>query len=169
MTTGNASKWDLWTILLDGAGIRAREPEAFQRTEADERESDFSPDGRWVTYAASEAGGRFDIYVRAFPDDGRRWKVSDGGGVYPRWSASRSTLLLRRQWPVDGGALLRQRRRIRPRQAARVVAATACRGARTESLPLFGLCGRHVASSRWCPTTRRNSTRDGTSRCGSTP
>ena len=69
-----------------------REPEAFLRTENDERESDLSPDGRWVAYAASETGGRFDIYVRAFPDDGRRWKVSDGGGVYPRWSASRSML-----------------------------------------------------------------------------
>jgi DNA-binding winged helix-turn-helix (wHTH) protein len=92
VTTGKSSKWDLWTILVDGAGIRLREPEAFLRTEDDERESDLSPDGRWVAYAASETGGRFDIYVRAFPDDGRRWKVSDGGGVYPRWSAARSTL-----------------------------------------------------------------------------
>ena len=92
MTTGKASKWDLWTILIDRAGIRVGEPEAFLRTDADERESDLSPDGRWVAYAESESGGRFDIFVRAFPDDGRRWKVSDGGGEYPRWSASRSTL-----------------------------------------------------------------------------
>ena len=92
VTTGNASQWDLWTILVDRAGMRVGQPEAFLRTDADERESDLSPDGRWVAYAASETGGRFDIYVRAFPDDGRRWKVSDGGGVYPRWSASRSTL-----------------------------------------------------------------------------
>jgi DNA-binding winged helix-turn-helix (wHTH) protein len=92
VTTGNASKWDLWTILLDAAGMRRGEPEAFLRTENDERESDLSPDGRWVAYAATDAGERFDIYVRAFPDDGRRWKISDGGGVYPRWSASRSTL-----------------------------------------------------------------------------
>jgi serine/threonine-protein kinase len=90
--TGNASKWDLWTIPLDTVGAPMREPEPFLRTENDERESDLSPDGRWLAYAASEAGGRFDVYVRAFPDDGRRWKVSDGGGVYPRWSASRSTL-----------------------------------------------------------------------------
>lgn len=92
VTTGNASKYDLWTILLDAAGVRIGEPEAFLRTENDERESDLSPDGRWIAYAASEADGRFDIYVRAFPDDGRRWKISDGGGVYPRWSASQSTL-----------------------------------------------------------------------------
>lgn len=92
VTTGNASKFDLWTVLLDPAGMRIGQPQAFLRTENDERESDLSPDGRWVAYAASEADGRFDIYVRAFPDDGRRWKISDGGGVYPRWSASRSTL-----------------------------------------------------------------------------
>ena len=92
VTTGAASKWDLWTILLDAAGARMREPEPFLRTANDERESDLSPDGRWLAYSATEAGGRFDIYVRAFPDDGRRWKISDGGGVYPRWSVSRSTL-----------------------------------------------------------------------------
>ena len=123
VTTGNASKWDLWTILLDGAGVRVREPEAFLRTENDERESDLSPDGRWVAYAASEAGGRFDIYVRAFPDDGRRWKVSDGGGVYPRWSASRSTLffvadglLMAAPYSVNGGVFAPGKPRVWSRQ-----------------------------------------------------
>jgi serine/threonine-protein kinase len=92
VTTGNASKYDLWTILLDTAGRRIGKPEGFLRTENDERESDLSPDGRWVAYAANEADGRFDVYVRAFPDDGRRWKISDEGGVFPRWCSSRSTL-----------------------------------------------------------------------------
>jgi len=92
VTTGNASRFDLWTILLDPAGRRIGEPEVFLRTENDERDSDLSPDGRWVAYAASDADGRFDIYVRSFPNDGRRWKISAAGGVYPRWSASRSTL-----------------------------------------------------------------------------
>jgi serine/threonine-protein kinase len=92
VTTGNASKWDLWTILVDHAGVRVGEPEAFLRTDADERESDFSPDGCWVAYATSENGGQFDVFVRAFPDDGRRWKISDGGGVFPRWSPAQSTL-----------------------------------------------------------------------------
>jgi DNA-binding winged helix-turn-helix (wHTH) protein len=123
VTTGHASKWNLWTILLDGAGIRVQEPEAFQRTENDERESDLSPDGRWVTYAASEAGGRFDIYVRAFPDDGRRWKVSDGGGVYPRWAASRSILffvanglLMAAPYSVNGGVFAPGKPRVWSRQ-----------------------------------------------------
>jgi serine/threonine-protein kinase len=92
VTTGRASQWDLWTVLVDASGVRASAPEPFLRTQADERESALSPDGRWAAFAVSESGGRFDVYVRAFPDDGRQWKVSDGGGTYPRWSASRSTL-----------------------------------------------------------------------------
>lgn len=123
VTTGNPSKWDLWTVLLDAGGARIGEPKAFLRTENDERESDLSPDGRWVAYSASEAGGRFDIYVRAFPDDGRRWKISDGGGVYPRWSASRSTLffvtdglLMAAPYAVKGGVFAPGKPRVWSRQ-----------------------------------------------------
>jgi DNA-binding winged helix-turn-helix (wHTH) protein len=123
VTTGHASKWDLWTVLVDGAGVRVREPEEFLRTDADERESDLSPDGRWVAYSAGEAGGRFDVYVRAFPDDGRRWKVSDGGGVYPRWSAARSTLffsaddvLMAAPYSISGTAFMPGKPRVWSRQ-----------------------------------------------------
>ena len=68
-----------------------------------------------------------------------------------RWRRRVSTVvcfavhaLLRRRRPADGGALLRQRRGIHSRQAARVVAPTACSGTRTEPLPLFGLRGRQA-------------------------
>jgi serine/threonine-protein kinase len=120
--TGNASKWDLWTILVDPSGRRVGEPEPFLRTEADERESDLSPDGRWVAYV-SESRGQFDLFVRAFPDDGRRWQVSDGGGVYPRWSASRSTLffvadglLMAAPYSVDGATFTPGKPRVWSRQ-----------------------------------------------------
>jgi serine/threonine-protein kinase len=123
VTTGNASKWDLWTILVDRTGAQMREPDPILRTENDERESDLSPDGQWVAYSASETGERLDIYVRAFPDDGRRWKVSDGGGVYPRWSASRSTLffiadglLMAAPYAVKGGSFTPGRPHVWSRQ-----------------------------------------------------
>jgi dipeptidyl aminopeptidase/acylaminoacyl peptidase len=45
-----------------------------------------SPNGRWLAYSANETG-RDEIYVAAFPHPGRRWPVSRGGGVRPRWSA----------------------------------------------------------------------------------
>jgi serine/threonine-protein kinase len=45
-----------------------------------------SPDGRWLAFQSDESG-RFEIYVRPYPDlDGALWKVSTAGGTSPRWS-----------------------------------------------------------------------------------
>jgi serine/threonine-protein kinase len=45
-----------------------------------------SPDGRWMAYQSDETG-RFEIYVRPYPDvDAGRWLVSTSGGTSPRWS-----------------------------------------------------------------------------------
>ena len=35
----------------------------------------------------SDESGRQEVYVRDYPDTGRRWQVSTGGGTEPRWSA----------------------------------------------------------------------------------
>ncbi len=53
-------------------------------TSFDERNPQFSPDGRWLAYASNESG-RFEIYVQAFPGPGQKWQVSTGGGANPRW------------------------------------------------------------------------------------
>jgi Tol biopolymer transport system component len=46
----------------------------------------WSPNGRWVAYESNESG-RFEIYVRPFPDpSGGQSKVSDDGGRFARWS-----------------------------------------------------------------------------------
>ena len=45
----------------------------------------FSPDGRWIAYESNETGRR-EIYLRTFPDAGRKWPVSTDGGTLPRWS-----------------------------------------------------------------------------------
>ena len=46
----------------------------------------FSPNGRWVAYESNESG-RFEIYVRPFPDpSGGQSKVSTDGGSFARWS-----------------------------------------------------------------------------------
>lgn len=50
-----------------------------------EREAQCSPDGRWFAYQSNESG-RFEIYIKPFPDDGRtRHQVSSDGGVQVRW------------------------------------------------------------------------------------
>jgi serine/threonine-protein kinase len=79
--------YDLWTVPLesDGAGLRAGKPEVFLQTQADERWPSFSPDGRWMAYASTESGTS-QVYVRAFPDKGAKWQISNSGGKNPMWS-----------------------------------------------------------------------------------
>jgi eukaryotic-like serine/threonine-protein kinase len=48
----------------------------------------FSPDGRWVAYATTEAGSAFStVYVQPFPPTGASYQVSrDDDGHHPVWS-----------------------------------------------------------------------------------
>jgi serine/threonine-protein kinase len=81
------SLYDLWTVPIesDPAGLRAGTPEVFLQTPADERSPALSPDGRWLAYFSDESG-TYQIYVRAFPDKGAKWQISNSGGIYPMWS-----------------------------------------------------------------------------------
>jgi Tol biopolymer transport system component len=84
---GSGTSSDLWTVPLesDSAGLRAGKPEVFLQTPADERTPSFSPDGRWIAYRSDESGTT-QIYVRAFPDKGGKWQISNSGGADPMWS-----------------------------------------------------------------------------------
>jgi Tol biopolymer transport system component len=77
----------LWTVSLesDSAGLHAGKPEVFLQTQADERYPSFSPDGRWIAYRSDESGTD-QVYVRAFPDKGGKWQISNSGGTMPMWS-----------------------------------------------------------------------------------
>ena len=56
--------------------------------EFDEISPTVSPDGKWLAYASNETG-RFEVYVRPFPDtDGGRWQISTNGGREPVWAHS---------------------------------------------------------------------------------
>jgi dipeptidyl aminopeptidase/acylaminoacyl peptidase len=61
-----------------------RKPFAVLQSSSDEIEGQFSPDGRWVAYASNESG-RYEIYIRTFPEAGGKWQISAAGGVQPRW------------------------------------------------------------------------------------
>jgi dipeptidyl aminopeptidase/acylaminoacyl peptidase len=51
-----------------------------------------SPDGRWLAYESDESG-RYEIYVRPFPNiQQSKQQVSEGGGQEPRWSPDGGTL-----------------------------------------------------------------------------
>jgi Tol biopolymer transport system component len=56
------------------------------QTPAQERNGVVSPDGRWVAYE-SDSSGRFEIYVRPFPNvSSGQWRISTAGGTRPLWA-----------------------------------------------------------------------------------
>jgi len=62
----------------------------------DESGASFSPDGRWIAYRSNESG-RYEIYVKPFPDPKGRWQVSTEGGGEARWSATAKEIIYRRE------------------------------------------------------------------------
>ena len=72
----------MWLLSLQGD----RKPEPFLKNEFNEFQGQVSPDNRWVAYCSDESGGVNEVYVTSFPAAGPRWRVSNGGGSYVRWS-----------------------------------------------------------------------------------
>jgi dipeptidyl aminopeptidase/acylaminoacyl peptidase len=78
------TKRDLWVLPMNDAPAE-RKPVPVLRTEFDERDARFSPDGRWIAYMSDESG-RNEIYVRSFPaQTGGKWMISQGGGLLAAW------------------------------------------------------------------------------------
>jgi len=67
-------------------------PETFLKTGAVETYPTFSPDGRWIAYVALKAKG-YEVYVRAYPDNGSEVQVSGGGGRLLFWSRTARELI----------------------------------------------------------------------------
>lgn len=38
----------------------------------------------WIAYTSNETG-RYEIYIRSFPDGGHKWQISTEGGFLPQW------------------------------------------------------------------------------------
>lgn len=56
-------------------------------TEHDERNAALSPDGRFMVFESDLSGGRFEVFIRPFPDvNATQVKVSTAGGTEPVWS-----------------------------------------------------------------------------------
>jgi serine/threonine-protein kinase len=61
----------------------------------DQTHASLSPDGRWIAYASNESG-RYEVYVRPFPDvASRKWPISQGGGTSPLWARTGRELFYR--------------------------------------------------------------------------
>ena len=81
----------------DGGGF---EEAVFLSTPHQEGAAKFSPDGRFVAYSSDESG-RFEVYVRPFPEGAGKWQVSTNGGTQPRWSRDGKELFY-----VEGSILM---------------------------------------------------------------
>jgi Tol biopolymer transport system component/tRNA A-37 threonylcarbamoyl transferase component Bud32 len=75
------TSYDLWAMPLTGD----RQPLSIANTTFQEREGQFSPDGRWIAYQSNQSG-RFEIYVQRFPDARGKVQISSSGGAQVRWN-----------------------------------------------------------------------------------
>jgi Tol biopolymer transport system component len=73
---------DIFLHSLSGAF----KPKPLVATRSYEGGAQLSPDGRWLVYVSTESG-QFEIQVRRYPALDRKWHVSAGFGVQPRWRA----------------------------------------------------------------------------------
>ena len=82
-TPGLSTGFDLWALPVHGD----RKPFPVVQTIFEERDGQFSPDGKWIAYQSNESG-RVEIVVQSFPSPaGSKLQVSREGGAQVRWRA----------------------------------------------------------------------------------
>jgi Tol biopolymer transport system component len=87
---------DIWVVDVENGQARP-----FSKTSANESYGQFSPDARWVAYQSNESG-RYEVFVRSFPDGQQVLRISTDGGVEPVWSPKGGELFFR---ALDGRML----------------------------------------------------------------
>jgi serine/threonine-protein kinase len=87
---------EIRTVPIEGGSgqLRAGESQLFLKTSTGNNFEAFSPDGRWLAFGDAQ-GGNYEVYVRAFPDNGTQVKISNAGGVWPVWSRNGPELFYR--------------------------------------------------------------------------
>ena len=90
VTSLRETSWDILRVPLDSGGVERK----YLNSPALEGAARFSPDGKWVALTSNESG-RFEVYVRSFPDPSSKVQVSVAGGGEPSWSADGRRLYYR--------------------------------------------------------------------------
>jgi serine/threonine-protein kinase len=87
---------DIRTVLVESSSgqLRAAESQSFLKTSSANDFTAFSPDGHWLAYADAGAGS-YEVFVRAFPDQGVKVQISNAGGSMPLWSRNAHELFYR--------------------------------------------------------------------------
>lgn len=76
--------------------VASREVAPLLTSPANERDAVVSADGRWLAYVSDETA-RNEVYLRPFPNAGRKAPVSRDGGDTPRWSGTGNELFYRHE------------------------------------------------------------------------
>ncbi len=83
--------YDVYTMDLQGE----RKLVPVLNSPASERDAQFSPDGKWISYRSRETGTE-ELFVTSFPTPGSRWQVSNGGATTTgMWSSDGRNLRYR--------------------------------------------------------------------------
>jgi len=86
-------KTDYDVYMMDLRGERKLVP--VLNSPASERDAQFSPDGKWISYRSRETGTE-ELFVTSFPKPGSRWQVSSGGATTAgMWSGDGKNLRYR--------------------------------------------------------------------------
>ena len=93
--------WDIWLLSHEDQENRSLYDEPGKAYFGPE----FSPDGKWLTYASGEAAAASEIYLEPFPPTGARWRLSQGGGIWPVWSRNGKEIVFRPTTAESRGTL----------------------------------------------------------------
>ena len=81
-------------ISVEAGQLRPGKSKLFLHAETNIPSAAFSPDGHWLAYSSTKTGV-YEVYVRAYPDTGSEWPVSNSGGLLPVWSPNGRELFYR--------------------------------------------------------------------------
>src|SRR2546425_3631907 len=73
---GPTTGFDLWALPIQGE----RKPFPVVQTDFEERDGQFSPDGKWIAYQSNESG-RVEVIIQPFPGPGAKVQISTNGGA----------------------------------------------------------------------------------------
>lgn len=92
LVTSSGGKTTLVKLLRENGVPRVEKTDPLYPDEHSVGAPEYSPDGKWIAFR-SAAAGTLEVIVRAFPDTGARYQVSQSGGTSPVWSLGKKELL----------------------------------------------------------------------------
>jgi predicted Ser/Thr protein kinase len=81
---GQKTESDLWVLSAAAGTPPGSKPVPYLEGPYNERQGQFSPDGRWIAYSSDESGS-YQVYVQSFPAGAGKFRVSTAVGAQPRW------------------------------------------------------------------------------------